>query len=61
MLKEELPIRFAMSLAMDTQALEVYAHLSKKKKQALIKQSMKIENRVEMDRFVDKIHGKFVN
>ncbi len=61
MLREELPIRFAMSLAMDTEALETYAGLSKKKKQALIKKSMKIENRADMDRFVDRIHGNFVN
>lgn len=56
MLKEELPLRFAISLAKDTQALETYAHLSKNKKRALIKESMNIESAEEMDKFVNKIH-----
>lgn len=60
MLKEELPIRFAMSLAMDTEALEAFAHLSKKKKNSLIKESLKIENREDMDKFVNKIHIKYI-
>lgn len=55
MLKEELPIRFAMSLAMDTNALEKYAGLSEKKKEKLMKESLKIQNREEMDKFVNKI------
>lgn len=58
MLREELPIRFAMSLAMDTKALEIYSGLPKKKKEKLIKESLKIENREEMDQFVNKIHSK---
>lgn len=61
MLKEEMPIRLAMSLAMDTEALEAYAQLSKRKKQSIIKKSMSIQNRAEMDRFVDKIHGNYSN
>ncbi|MFI3172155.1 MAG: hypothetical protein R3Y58_07305 [Eubacteriales bacterium] len=57
MLKEEVPIRLGMSLAMDSEALEVYANLSDKKKQKIIKKSMKIENKKDMDKFVSKIHG----
>ena len=61
MLKEEVPIRLGMSLAMNSEALEVYAQLSDKKKQKIISKSMKIDNKEEMDKLVGKLQSRYIN
>lgn len=55
MIKEDLPLHFGMALAMDQEALERYAQMSKRKKNALIKKSQEIDSHREMERFVNRI------
>lgn len=52
---EDMPVGFAMSLAMNPQAMQNFATLSEDKKQEIISGTQSVKSREEMRRYVDSL------
>lgn len=52
---EDMPVGFAMSLAMNPQAMQKFATLSEDKKQEIISGTQSVKSREEMRRYVDSL------
>ncbi len=55
MKKDEMPIGFAMALAMNSEAMQKFGTLSEEQKQDIIAGTHAIKNRDEMRRYVDSL------
>jgi len=55
MKKEEMPVGFAMALAMNPDAMQKFATLSEEKKQEIVVGTHAIKSREEMHRYVDSL------
>ncbi len=59
MTKDEMPVGFAMALAMNPEAMQKFGALSEEQKQAIIAGTHTVKSRDEMQRYVDAIvNGK---
>ncbi len=59
MKSSEMPVGFAMALAMNPQAMQAFGALSEDKKQAVIEGTHSIKSKEEMHRYVDAlVNGK---
>ena len=59
MTKDEMPIGFAMALAMNPDAMQKFGALSEEQKQAIIAGTHTVKSREEMRRYVDSlVNGK---
>ncbi len=59
MTKYEMPVGFAMALAMNPEAMEKFGALSEKQKQEIIAGTHAVKSRDEMHRYVDSlVNGK---
>ncbi len=55
MTKDEMPVGFAMALAMNSTAMQKFATLSEEQKQEIIKGTHVIKSKDEMHRYVDSL------
>lgn len=55
MTKDEMPVGFAMALAMNPDAMQKFSTLSEEKKQEIIEGTHTINSKKEMHRYVDSI------
>ncbi len=55
MKQSEIPVGFAMALAMNPRAMQTFASLSEDKKQAIIEGTHSVKNKDEMHRYVDTL------
>lgn len=53
--KEDVPIGFALGLAMNEKAMERFAGMPQQKKMSIIEQSRQIESKREMERLVSRL------
>ncbi len=59
MTKDEMPVGFAMALAMNPEAMQKFGGLSEEQKQAVIAGTHAVKSRDEMHRYVDSlVNGK---
>ena len=59
MTKDEMPVGFAMALAMNSEAMQKFATLSEEQKQEIIAGTHAVKSRDEMHRYVDSlVNGK---
>ena len=59
MTKDEMPVGFAMALAMNPDAMQKFGALSEEQKQAIIAGTHTVKSREEMRRYVDSlVNGK---
>ena len=59
MTKDEIPVGFAMALAMNPDAMQRFAMLSEEQKQAIIAGTHTVKSREEMRRYMDSlVNGK---
>ena len=59
MTKDEMPIGFAMALAMNPDAMQKFGALSEEQKQAIIAGTHTVKSREEMRRYMDSlVNGK---
>ena len=55
MKKEEMPVGFAMALAMNPEAMQKFAALSEEQKQEIIAGTHSVKSREEMHRYVGSL------
>ncbi len=55
MMKEEMPVGFAMALAMNPEAMRRFATLSEDQKQEIIAGTHAVKSRDEMHKYVDSL------
>ncbi len=55
MTKEEMPVGFAMALAMNPEAMQKFTMLSENEKQKIIAGTHSVGSRKEMHRYVDSL------
>lgn len=55
MTKDEMPVGFAMVLAMNPEAMQKFATLSEEQKQAIIAGTHTVKSRDEMHRYVNSL------
>ena len=55
MTKDEMPVGFAMALAMNPEAMQKFGALSEKQKQQIIEGTHTVKSRDEMRRYVDSL------
>ncbi len=58
MRQDEMPVGFAMALAMNPDAMQKFAALSEEKKQQIIEGTHSLKSREEMHRYVNSLMGK---
>ena len=59
MTKDEMPVGFAMELAMNPEAMQKFGTLSKEQKQQIIAETHAVKSRDEMRHYVDSlVNGK---
>ena len=59
MTKDEMPVGFAMALAMNPEAMQKFGTLSEEQKQQIIEGTHSVKSRDEMRRYVDSlVNGK---
>lgn len=59
MTKDEMPVGFAMALAMNTEAMQKFGTLSEEQKQQIIAGTHAVKSRDEMRHYVDSlVNGK---
>ena len=59
MTKDEMPVGFAMALAMNPEAMQKFGALSEDQKQQIIEGTHTVKSRDEMRRYVDSlVNGK---
>ena len=59
MTKDEMPVGFAMALAMNPEAMQKFGALSEEQKQQIIEGTHSVKSRDEMRRYVDSlVNGK---
>ena len=59
MTQDEMPVGFAMALAMNPEAMQKFGALSEEQKQAIIAGTHTVKSREEMRRYVDSlVNGK---
>ncbi len=59
MTKDEMPVGFAMALAMNPEAMQKFGALSEEQKQAIIAGTHTVKSNEEMHRYVDSlVNGK---
>ncbi len=55
MTKDEMPVGFAMALAMNPEAMQKFGTLSEEQKQQIIEGTRAVKSRDEMRRYVDSL------
>ena len=55
MMKDEMPLGFAMALAMNPEAMQKFGALSEKQKQEIIAGTHAVKSRAEMHRYVNSL------
>ncbi len=59
MTKDEMPVGFAMALAMNPEAMQKFGELSEEEKRKIIDGTHSVKSRDEMHRYVDSlVNGK---
>ncbi len=58
-INNNLPIGFAMGMAMRGDALEAYSHLTEAEKEEIINQCRDAKSKAEMDRIISRLSGSW--